>query len=154
MNYETEYNKMTESVENFTEAMAKEIDTQNLNYLLKDKALDMGFCPKINGYAFETIFVEDDDVFVQFKNIKEETFYDQLTVLSPITILQIGLVCKRVLESIKEWKVFFMAEKHNISGSIIVKGSNANAATLEAERKLMAIFDHDFYIHTIEEIKE
>lgn len=150
MNYEDAFDNVIKSVEIFTEAAAREVDKHNLNYLLKDKALEMGLYPKVGGAHFETVYVNDkDDVIIRFKNEKDSVFDYYLSGITTLDVMQVGLICKRVLEMKKTYEVSFSIREKNLTGTLNIEAFDGVHAQEIAEDELPAYFKHEFTVNGV-----
>ena len=147
MDYEKKFDEMTKSVCEFTDAVAREIDSQNLNYLLKDKALDMGFCIKMESACFEYVYVNGgNDLTVRFDSDDRSIRDYPLHNLPFFTRLQIGLVCKKVLEMKQSYEVSFSCTNKDLKGTLVVKAFDGDEAKEIAENELLDCFGYDFIV--------
>lgn len=147
MDYDKAFDKIVKSVDNFTEAVAREVDLRNLNYLLKDKALEMGFCIKVKSASFSTVYLNDDgSLMIRFKTENDSVLDYFLSELTTMASLQVGLVCKRVLEMKKIYDVSFSVPEKSLSGTINVEAFDCTHAKELAENELFEFFEYNFAI--------
>lgn len=150
MNYEEAFDNVIKYVEIFMESVVREIDQHNLNYLLKDKALEMGLCPNVKGALFETAYVDDkNDVIIRFKDEDNSVLDYYLSEITTLEELQIGIVCKRVLEMKKTYEVSFSVPKVKLTGVLNIEAFNGIHAREIAENKLTECLDYSAIVHEV-----
>lgn len=155
MDYEEAFDNMYKSVDIFTEAVAREIDENNLNYLLGDKALDMGFCLKVGDALFETVYVGDNnDLMIRFKHENNSVLDYTLKDITVLDSLQIGLVCQRVLEMKKNYEVSFSIPKMKLTGTLTIEAFDGIQAKKIAENKLSECLEYNFTTHGVKLIEK